>query len=150
MPMKFVPGTKIVRWDEDPQVTELKRASAESWRAYQERLADNWRRNVQAGKAAPAARQRVGGHEVKRPMSEEEKVMRTLIGKLVLRLSEILTPAESKQVKVSIVSTRYPLIAPPAIEQKIYTDPVAQLLLTQLGRKLAEAEQAAAFKITIT
>jgi hypothetical protein len=124
------------------------------WRANSRQELEAWLlRHAQqlkaAGTAGGAAKQRVDGKKVKRPMSDEEKLIRSLISKLVLRLSEILTPAESKQVTVASQATRYPLVAPPAVERKIYTDPVAQILLAQLGRKLAEAEQAA-FKITIT
>jgi hypothetical protein len=122
MAMKFVPGTKIVHWDEDPKVTELKRASASAWRSYQEAMADTWQRNVQQLKAT-------GGRDVQQA--------RALTAQLAQRLKVILTPAERAQVKATTVPSlmkRYPLNAPPAIAMKIYSDPEIKRLVEQLGR----------------
>jgi hypothetical protein len=152
--MKFVPGTRRVIWEDDPPLTAHTAASARQWRAQQAARAENGRRNSQqltaAGPAGGAATPRGAGQHVQGPRLAEEKLIGSLIGKLVRRLAEILTPAESKRVTVASTTTRYPLVAPPAVERKIYSDPVAQILLTQLGRKLAAAEQAAACQITRT
>jgi hypothetical protein len=141
MAMKFIPGTKIVIWDEDPRQSGLKFSSPGHWRAHQEAIADYWRRQVQAGKAAPAPRQQVDGKEV--------KALRQLSTKIAERLAVILTPHERAQVKLSSVSTRYPLDAPPGISQKIYRDYILSDLLKQLSRELELAKQAAEFKMTI-